>query len=110
MIKIKHDQSGLTLFEVLVAILIFAIVILGFLHFQSLLITDMRHAKHRYQAERLAFQLLEVYPAIITVDLPSRWQYHVTESQYNVQCKIVKVRIQPDLGDEIAQVRWFCRS
>lgn len=105
----NENQQGLSLFEALIATLMVTVVILGFIHLQSILIDDLERTKKRLKGERAAFQLLEVYPDLIVIDLPKNWTSQLITQSYNQHCKIVKVSINPDLGKVITQERLFCQ-
>lgn len=104
----NNNQSGLSLIEVLITNLIFSIIILGLVNFQSELVTSLQQAKNYHLAQMHSFKLLERYPNIKSVDLPNGWQYQITTKQYDQHCKIVFVTIKPNKGNEAIQQRWFC--
>ncbi|WP_392559501.1 prepilin-type N-terminal cleavage/methylation domain-containing protein [Orbus mooreae] len=106
---VNNNQQGLSLLEVLIAVLMMSVVVLGLTNLQAVLISELDAAKKQLQGERIAFQLLEVYPDRITVDLPQGWDYQVINEQYTMACKRVKVIIQPNLGKQITQERLFCQ-
>jgi len=101
--------SGSSLFEVLIAIMMTCSVVLSLINLQSILSANFDLANKTLRAERMAFQLLDAYPDPIPVNLPDGWQYQVSEVKYDNRCNIVKVSIQPPLGNNISQERWFCR-
>lgn len=110
MIKNKSKQnSGSSLFEVLIAIMMTCSVVLSLIDLQSILSANFDLANKTLHAERIAFQLLDVYPDTIMVNLPTSWQYQVSKVRYDNLCNIVKVTIQPPLGNNISQERLFCQ-
>lgn len=105
-----RGQLGLSLIEVLIAIIIFAMVVIGLTDFQSMIMTKLANAKNSNLAEEAAFALLDSYPDPVFVDLPHNWQYRIVTTPYNGECKIVRVIIQPERGDAVKQERWFCKT
>ncbi|WP_392553249.1 prepilin-type N-terminal cleavage/methylation domain-containing protein [Orbus wheelerorum] len=103
------QNSGSSLFEVLIAIIMTCTIVLFLINLQSILSANVDLAKKTQHAERTAFQLLDVYPNSISVDLPNGWQYQVTKTRYSHRCDIVKVTIFPLLANNINQERWFCQ-
>lgn len=108
MINEDYKQLGLSLIEMLIAMLIMSITILGLLNIQSILLAELDRANKQLYMQRITFQILDIYPDIIPVDLPNGWQYQILAQQYNSDCLDVKVIIQSFLGNSITQERLFC--
>lgn len=102
-----NHNDGFSLFELLIAILLFSIVMVGFIQFQTTLTTTMWQAKAKNNAQTIAFEILERYPDTTTIKMPSNWNYQIIQIPY-LQCQIVKVTIYTDYMHEINQQRWFC--
>lgn len=106
---VDNNAKGLSLLEVLLAVLMLSIAILGLINLHAVLMAELNIAKNHLKAERAAFELLEVYPALITVNLPHGWRYQFTNQSYNRGCQRVRVIIQPNLGKDITQERLYCQ-
>lgn len=104
----SDSQKGLSLLEVLISILIINIAMIGFINLYSILCSELERAKNQIKSQRMAFQLLDVYPDSILVNLPSGWHYQVINQPYNQYCYKVKVIIQPNLDETITQERLYC--
>lgn len=109
MINEDYEQLGLSLIEMLIAMLIMSITILGLLNIQSIFLTELYRANKQLHMQRIAFQILDIYPEIIPVDLPNGWQYQILAQQYNSDCLEVKVILQSIEGNSITQERLLCQ-
>lgn len=110
MISDDYEQLGLSLIEMLIAMLLMSITILGLLNIQSILLAELDRANKQLYMQQIAFQILDVYPEIIPVDLPNGWQHRILAQQYNPDCLEVKVIIQSIEGNSIiTQERLFCQ-
>lgn len=100
--------TGFSLIELLVSILLFSIVMLGLIEFQTVLTSTIWQAKNRHTAQTMAFEILDRYPDTQIINLPAQWNFKIMTTRYH-QCQIVKVIIWIPSTEEISQQRWFCR-
>ncbi|RKS87074.1 type II secretion prepilin peptidase-dependent protein C [Orbus hercynius] len=75
---------------------------------QSVLLANLSQAKEQQQAEHIAFQLLDIYPNTDLIELPSNWLYRIMITPYLDHCHIVRITVQPNLGNSVTQDRWYC--
>lgn len=102
-------KAGFSILESLIAILLFSIVALGFINFQTAITSTMQQARNKHIAHTIAFEILERYPDITKINLPAYWNYKIITSNY-AQCKIVTVFVQiNNIDEQINQQRWYCR-
>lgn len=104
-----HKQSGIALLEVLIAILILSISLLSLVKLQTILVTHLERTNQQLNAQHFAFQILDIYPQHLPPIMPVGWQYQLLKTQEEQNCIIVKVIVQPPLGKQVAQERWYCK-
>lgn len=104
----KASINGFSVIEVMIAILLFSIILLGFINYQQLLLHKHRHWLSTRQANQIAFQLLESYPQIAEPRLPAEWSYNINNLSINNHCKMVFVSITLQQQKKIQQQRLFC--
>lgn len=105
--KLNHEL-GVSLIEVLVASLLFAIVVLGLLDFQAVLIAQNAAKQDSLHAEQIAFELLDSYPNLATEIIPNDWQYNISIINQSGNCQIRYIDITASRQQQISQQRWQC--
>lgn len=106
----NHKQNGIALFEVLITIVILSISLLSLVKLQTVLVTHLERTTQQLNAQHLAFQILEIYPQFLPEMVPTGWQYQIHTTQAEQNCVIIKVIVQPPLGKQVTQERWFCKT
>lgn len=104
----KPSINGFGVIEIMIAILLFSIILLGFINYQQRLLHKHRHWLSTRQANQIAFQLLESYPQITEHRLPAEWSYNINSLSINSHCKMVFVSITLQQQKKIQQQRLFC--
>ncbi|XKM14633.1 prepilin-type N-terminal cleavage/methylation domain-containing protein [Orbaceae bacterium ac157xtp] len=104
-----NDQRGISLFETLIAMLIFSIILLGFLKYKSVIEADMYYARQKFEAQQATFQLLDIYPESFNLNLPDNWYYRIDKQRLGFRCKNIIVTITPKMGEELKQSRLYCQ-
>ncbi|OCG60323.1 hypothetical protein A9G41_01340 [Gilliamella sp. Nev5-1] len=106
----NKNITGFSLIEVMIAILLFSMIMLGFINYQQTLFNKHRYFANNLRANKIAFQLLDSYPYTISQIIPSGWQYNINTQIYNAQCKMVFITIKTSNKQTIQQQRLFCNS
>ncbi|MDF7666269.1 prepilin-type N-terminal cleavage/methylation domain-containing protein [Orbaceae bacterium ESL0727] len=106
--RLANHFAGFSLIEVLIAILLFAIILLGFTRYHHALLARHHQFYTQLRAERIAFQLLDSYPNIASHIVPTHWQYQINSYSYSAQCTMVNVTIHLPNQKIIRQHRLFC--
>lgn len=108
MIVNNQTRTGFGLIEVMVAVLLFAIILVGFVNYQQVLLNKYRYLSIKLHANQIAYQLLDSYPQINNQLIPPEWQYSINSKSLNFRCKMVVVSIIPPQQRKIKQQRLFC--
>lgn len=104
-------QAGFSLIEVLVAMALFSITILGLLKYQQVLIAQFSHYADSQYAWRLAAQALDIYPAQIeneSVLEKGTWQLNRQITTIESHCSLVKAQVIAPGKVDVQLDRWFC--
>lgn len=104
----KKNITGFSLIEVMIAILLFSIVLIGFVNYQRVLLNKHHNLSNTLQANHFAFQFLDSYPQNVDNILPKYWLYNIENKLFNSHCKMVFVSITPPKQTKIQQQRLFC--
>ncbi|AKJ43081.1 prepilin-type N-terminal cleavage/methylation domain-containing protein [Pragia fontium] len=105
------SQAGFSLIEVLVAMVLFSITILGLLKYQQVLTAQFSHYADSQSAWRLVAQALDIYPAKIENDSrldKGHWQLNTQITPMVNGCNKVTVRVTAPGKIEAVLDRWFC--
>lgn len=103
------NTKGFSVIEVLIALLLFSISILGLIEYQQALIARHQTFYTQLKANQLAFQLLDSYPNSATQLVPNGWQYTLYSLDYRPKCKMVFVTITPPHSPRVNQQRLLCQ-
>lgn len=106
MIKLRA-ADGFSLLEVLVAGLFLAVGLMGVLRYQQQFSAMRHYYSQQYQADQIAFQLLDSYPDSPHYLQPPGWQYQLTVQPLARGAKCVKVVISVNGLIVSEQWRWF---
>ncbi|KFA59626.1 hypothetical protein A9G34_08050 [Gilliamella sp. Choc4-2] len=104
----NQKDAGLSLIEIMIASLLFAIVLLGLTKYQQIMLKKYHFFTNRLQAAQIAFQLLDSYPQTADYLVPSDWQYNIKITPYNNQCKLIIVKITTPYKKQTQQQRLIC--
>ncbi|QIQ21716.1 prepilin-type N-terminal cleavage/methylation domain-containing protein [Zophobihabitans entericus] len=102
------SESGMSLVETLIALFLFAGVIVSLLTYQQTLTESFYTKQKQQQAWRIGFQLLDSYPDSLSGIIPDNWQARVNVVRHLEDCKVVEVSVKPDIGQMISLVRLIC--
>ncbi|MDR0805868.1 MAG: prepilin-type N-terminal cleavage/methylation domain-containing protein [Enterobacteriaceae bacterium] len=106
-----HQQAGFSLLEVLVAMTLFAITILGLLKYQQVLIAQFSYYADSQYAWRLAAQALEIYPTAIENEPRldnDKWQLKIQAIPVESHCKKVIAQVITLNQIDVQLERWVC--
>ncbi|OCG01270.1 prepilin-type N-terminal cleavage/methylation domain-containing protein [Gilliamella sp. wkB112] len=104
----KKNINGFCLIEVMVAVVLLAIILVGFINYQQVLLNKYHYLSIKLSANQIAYQLLDSYPQINNQLLPPDWQYNIDSKSLDFHCKMVVVSIIPLQHKKIMQQRLFC--
>ncbi|MEH0834775.1 prepilin-type N-terminal cleavage/methylation domain-containing protein [Pectobacterium cacticida] len=117
--RIKR-QSGFSLVETLVAALLFAVSLMGLLHYHQILRQSFQHQLQQRQAWRFALQQLEAFEAGVPYHPPhlddtaslanKNWQFSLLAPVSNGECRQVTASVMTPRRYQATLSRWFCRS
>lgn len=111
----RLGQQGFSLPDVLLAVLLFSMTLLGLLRYQQVLLQQLTAHRHQQQAWLLAQSALEGYQwpqsvNSLSLNLPQGWQHNWQQQSQGLGCQMVTVTVTPPLGKEARLTRWFCGS
>nr|WP_091346022.1 prepilin-type N-terminal cleavage/methylation domain-containing protein [Gilliamella sp. ESL0254] len=104
----NKNIAGFSLIEVMIAILLFSIIMLGFINYQQALLNKHRYFANYLRANKIAFQLLDNYPYTTNLIIPSGWRYTITSKRYNARCKMMEITVRAPNKQITKQQRFFC--
>ncbi|TKY84089.1 prepilin-type N-terminal cleavage/methylation domain-containing protein [Pectobacterium polonicum] len=118
--RFVSHQSGFSLPETLVAVLLFVVSLMGLLQYHQILQQSFQHQWQQRQAWRFAMQQLEAYeagvpyhpsdPDNIASFSSKNWQFSLSEQLQSGECRQVTVRVMTPRRYQATLNRWFCLS
>jgi Tfp pilus assembly protein PilV len=104
----RKNIAGFSLIEVMISCLMFAIIMLGFIGYLIAIVNQYHYFNQQFQAEKIAFALLDSYPDKTQQIIPNNWQYQVYSQPYGRSCQMVFVSVTPIHHKTIKQQRFLC--
>ncbi|MFC0226243.1 prepilin-type N-terminal cleavage/methylation domain-containing protein [Serratia aquatilis] len=109
----RHHQQGFSLPEVLFAALLFAVSLLGLLHYHQVLLQAFQRQWQYQQAWSLAHQRLEILDAssqtsVDSPEMPPDWRSEVETHMTLQSCLRRTVIIETPLRQRVELSRWYC--
>lgn len=101
----QSSESGLSLLEVLYAIMLFSMIVTGLVKFQASLLHHAYIHQDKVNAQQIAFDILERYPDISTIKIKSEWQYDINLQEEVDDIVWVTVKVISPLGAQAIQRR-----
>ena len=106
-----ESSAGFSLLEVLIAMVLFSISLLGLLNYQQVLIAQFTHYANAQHAWRLANQALDIYPAAIENEQKLQaglWMLNVNAISMSSGCEKVIAQVTAPGNIDVTLVRWIC--
>lgn len=107
-----ESSAGFSLLDVLIAMVLFSISLLGLLNYQQVLLAQFNHYANAQHAWRLANQALDIYPATIENDPKLQagpWRLNVNTVAVLSGCEKVIAQVTAPGNIDVTLVRWICR-
>jgi len=104
----SKNIAGFSLIEVMISCLMFAIIMLGFIGYLIAIVNQYHYFNQQFQAEKIAFALLDSYPDKTHHIIPHNWQYQIYSQPYSISCRIVFINVTPPNHKIIKQQRLLC--
>ncbi|WP_159565877.1 type IV pilus modification PilV family protein [Budvicia diplopodorum] len=104
--------AGFSLLEVLIAMVLFSISLLGLLRYQQVLLAQFSHYADAQYAWRLANQALDIYPAVIDNEqklLAGQWVLNVNAVAVLPGCEQVGAQVTAPGNIDVTLTRLICR-
>jgi type II secretory pathway pseudopilin PulG len=101
----KNRNSGLTLVEVMIAMLVIMIIVIGAISYMGACMWNARRAEVRITATRVGQLLLERWKLTGSYDVSGNWSWHVddfdpTDPEFSLTLPDIFESISADLGGE----------
>jgi Tfp pilus assembly protein PilV len=104
----SKNIAGFSLIEVMLSCLIFAIIMLSFISYLTAIINQHHYFYKQFQAEQIAFALLDSYPHTVHQIIPNDWQYQIHNQPFTTSCHMIFISITPPDHKTIKQQRLLC--
>ncbi|SQI36268.1 Tfp pilus assembly protein PilV [Leminorella richardii] len=111
MTALAYRQQGFSLLETLIAMLLFAITVMGLMRYQQVLTAQFYHYADEQRAWGLAAQALEVYPTTIDSEevFPSgTWRINLIARQRDAYCQEIAAEVKGPHRVNVRLERLFC--
>lgn len=105
----RFHQTGFSLVDTLIALLLFTITIHGLVNYQQAQLSRFRYYSESQQAWQITQQMLDCYPATLSI-LPNGWQASTQIIESSKQCHLIKAQTTTRRGAQAVLQRWYCQT
>lgn len=105
----KHYQTGFSLVDTLIALLLFTITVNGLVNYQQAQLSRFNYYRESQQAWHITQQILDCYPAKLPI-LPNGWQASTQIIASLKQCHLIKAQTTTKRGVQAVLQRWYCQA